>query len=509
MLKTLERGRECYRRRAWAEAYQALSLADQGAPLGAEDLERLATSAYLMGRDAEFLHALDRAHHVHLKTGDSARAARAAFWLGLTLLLRGETGPATGWLARARRLLKGRPCVEQGYLLLPVAEQDLAEGNYDAAHANASDAAADRRAIQRRGPDRLRPTSAGSGPRVTGAGSDGARAAGRSDGGGHRGGALADHDRSDLLQRDRGVSAGVCGGPRPRVDVRPGAVVRAATRHGCLHRHLPRASRRDHAAPRCVAGRDRGGAARLRAGLARGSIRSRRRRRSTSRARCTACAERLRPPRRRTGTRAKEGGSRSRDSPCCGSPRAVPTRRPRRSAASLSATIGSARSARSCCRPTSRSCWPWARPGKRATRAASSRRSAARFDTGLLGAMAAHARGAVELAGGDAEAALGSLRRAWRGVAADRGALRGRTRARPDRTRLSRPRGRRRGQPGAGRGPDRVRAAGRRAGPRPGRRAHPARATGAHPGADAARAAGASPGRRRQDQQGHRRRACP
>jgi DNA-binding CsgD family transcriptional regulator len=36
------------------------------------------------------------------------------------------------------------------------------------------------------------------------------------------------------------------------------------------------------------------------------------------------------------------------------------------------------------------------------------------FDTGVLGAIAAHARGAVDLAEGDAQAALGSLRSAWR-----------------------------------------------------------------------------------------------
>ena len=43
------------------------------------------------------------------------------------------------------------------------------------------------------------------------------------------------------------------------------------------------------------------------------------------------------------------------------------------------------------------------------------------FDTGVLSAMAAHAQGAVELAEGDAQAALGSLRRAfeaWRQVEA-------------------------------------------------------------------------------------------
>ena len=38
----LERGREAYRRRAWGEAYQLLSLADRATPLGAEDVELLA-----------------------------------------------------------------------------------------------------------------------------------------------------------------------------------------------------------------------------------------------------------------------------------------------------------------------------------------------------------------------------------------------------------------------------------------------------------------------------------
>ena len=50
---------------------------------------------------------------------------------------------------------------------------------------------------------------------------------------------------------------------------------------------------------------------------------------------------------------------------------------------------------------------------KRAAPATSWRRSPASFDTGVLGAMAAHARGAVELAEGDPHAALGSLRRAF------------------------------------------------------------------------------------------------
>jgi len=96
----------------------------------------------LIGLDLESERILERAHHAHVAAGDQVRAARSAFWLGLSVLLRGEIGPATGWLSRARRLLDSRDCVEQGYLLLPVAEQCFAEGNVDSALEAANRAAA-------------------------------------------------------------------------------------------------------------------------------------------------------------------------------------------------------------------------------------------------------------------------------------------------------------------------------------------------------------------------------
>jgi DNA-binding NarL/FixJ family response regulator len=142
LLNELIQGRESYRRQAWAAAYQSLSQADQATRLEVEDLELLATSAYLSGREDEFLRVLERAHQAHLHAGDSVRAARCAFWVGLRLLLRGETGRATGWLARAQRLLEQRDCVEQGYLLLSVAVQQLAAGHGDAAYMTAARAAA-------------------------------------------------------------------------------------------------------------------------------------------------------------------------------------------------------------------------------------------------------------------------------------------------------------------------------------------------------------------------------
>lgn len=137
----LHRGRECYRRGAWSEAYETLSLADRAAPLGTEDLELLATSACLTGRELEFQRHLDRAYHAYLQAGEERPAARCAFWLGLSLLFRGEAGQATGWLARARRLVERHDCVELGYLLLPAAEQDLGQGDAEAAAAKAAEAA--------------------------------------------------------------------------------------------------------------------------------------------------------------------------------------------------------------------------------------------------------------------------------------------------------------------------------------------------------------------------------
>lgn len=138
-----DEGRHAYDRRAWADAYKSLLLADQAGSLDVEDLERLATSAYLIGQDEHYLKALERAHLAHLSSGEALRAVRCAFWLGLRFFLRDETGPATGWLARAQRLLDGAAadCVERGYLLLPGVMQRIEEADWAAALALARAAA--------------------------------------------------------------------------------------------------------------------------------------------------------------------------------------------------------------------------------------------------------------------------------------------------------------------------------------------------------------------------------
>jgi len=138
----LERGRAFYAGRAWRDAFESLSSADRRDPLGAEDLEQLATSAAMLGRDDDYLALLERAHHAYLDAGETLSAVRCAFWVGTQNALRGDLARATGWLGRAHRLVEREgDCVERGYLLLPVMIGQGAAGDYEAAAATATEAA--------------------------------------------------------------------------------------------------------------------------------------------------------------------------------------------------------------------------------------------------------------------------------------------------------------------------------------------------------------------------------
>jgi ATP/maltotriose-dependent transcriptional regulator MalT len=139
----LEAGRASYARREWAAAHESLSAADAAQPLATADLELLATAAYMLGRDDEWAAALERAHHAYLDAGEPLRAVRCALWVGTHAASRGEFGAAAGWLGRAERLLEreGRDCVERGYLLLPTVFRHEAAGDYGAAASTAAEAA--------------------------------------------------------------------------------------------------------------------------------------------------------------------------------------------------------------------------------------------------------------------------------------------------------------------------------------------------------------------------------
>ena len=250
---------------AWRDAFTHLSAADAEVPLEPEDLDRLATAAYLIGRDYDAHAAWSRAYHEHADRGDVDRAAHSGFWLSTTLAARerdrpeprlacpdraaaGRSGPRLRrtWLPQGRsgvrhaqrRRRPGRPCHQHGG---PRARRAIRRSR---AHGVGSPRPG-RGAHRARGPGRGRATAR------------------RGDGRGDRRRGVTDHGRDPVLrQRHRG-EPGVRPASRPRVDDRTGPVVRIAARSRAIPRPVPGPPVRDQGAPRRVARGARGGAARL------------------------------------------------------------------------------------------------------------------------------------------------------------------------------------------------------------------------------------------------------
>jgi tetratricopeptide (TPR) repeat protein len=128
--------RRFFEQRAWGEAYRLFEAADRDAPLDPEDLERLATATYLMGRDEESEAFRARAHQLFLARDDREGAARAATWLAFGLLQRGARAPASGWFTRAERILDDAhlDSATRGLLLIRSAIQLTVQGNPAAGH---------------------------------------------------------------------------------------------------------------------------------------------------------------------------------------------------------------------------------------------------------------------------------------------------------------------------------------------------------------------------------------
>ena len=138
----LDNGREAFARRAWAEAFTALASADAAEPLDLDDLEQLTQAAALCGRVPDALRLLERVYQTRLDLSDELGAARTAFWLGMRLFSLGEPARASGWIARAERLTEAKDCVERGYLLLPAIRRLERSGDVAAAEAAAAEAVA-------------------------------------------------------------------------------------------------------------------------------------------------------------------------------------------------------------------------------------------------------------------------------------------------------------------------------------------------------------------------------
>ena len=378
----------------------------------------------------------------HLYAGENcAPFAAPSGWV--CVFFRGEIGRATGWLARAQRLLEReeRDCVEQGYLLLPVVEQQLAAGDHEAAYATAASAAeigdrfgeADLIACARHLQGRVLMSR--------GRSSEGSRCWTRP---------WSRSSRESCRPWSRGlIYCSVIEGCQQVYALGRAREWTAALTHWCeaqpemvaftgvclVHRAeimQLRGAWRDaidearRACERCDQGATSGP----------------QRRRSTSKPRYTACEASSLPPRMPTAARASRGANRSRAWPCCGWPKDART--PRR-----------ARSAVSCARPPSG--WKRARllPACVEIMLAAGDVEEARRACDELEDIARELRQRRTRCDRRARAGrarAGRRRRAGRarlaaprhgGVAADRGAVPGRTRAGLGRAGLPRPRRRR------------------------------------------------------------------
>ncbi|TQC50634.1 helix-turn-helix transcriptional regulator [Rhodococcus sp. WS4] len=131
----LRTGRVAFDRRDWRDTYTRLSSADRQNPLSGEDLELLATAAYLLGEDDASTDWWERALREWTRAGQPVRSARCAFWLSFVLIMRGEQARGGGWLSKAQRLLDsaGVDCAERGYLLVPQGLRKIDEGDGTAA----------------------------------------------------------------------------------------------------------------------------------------------------------------------------------------------------------------------------------------------------------------------------------------------------------------------------------------------------------------------------------------
>lgn len=138
MTSTLEAARQAYGRRDWVRAYDAYQSASRDGALPVDDLAAFADAAWWLGRTDETLALSEQAYRLHLDGRRVDQAARQAMDIAFLNFLRGDTEIGSGWIARARRLVRdAADCVERGYLLSVEVDEALAAGDYDSARAHA------------------------------------------------------------------------------------------------------------------------------------------------------------------------------------------------------------------------------------------------------------------------------------------------------------------------------------------------------------------------------------
>lgn len=113
-----EAGRTAFARHSWREAFETLSNAQAMGALPAEDIERLAESAWWIGRVDDCIAAHERAYAAYMDQETPRRAAIVAVRLAEDCINRQAKSIGNGWLKRAERLLQDVPeCLERAVLL--------------------------------------------------------------------------------------------------------------------------------------------------------------------------------------------------------------------------------------------------------------------------------------------------------------------------------------------------------------------------------------------------------
>jgi DNA-binding CsgD family transcriptional regulator len=118
-------------RRDWQAAYDLYAgLSDRSA----DDIQRLAESAWWLGRMDESIRLYADAYREQLSAGNDEGAARAALLLAISCRLVGEMAQSDGWLGRCTRLLESMPeGAEHGYSLYLRIAALMGSGDLDAA----------------------------------------------------------------------------------------------------------------------------------------------------------------------------------------------------------------------------------------------------------------------------------------------------------------------------------------------------------------------------------------
>ena len=122
--------RELHAQSRWAEACVQFAAADRAEQLDADDLERYAEAAQILGRGDEAIQLLRRAFNLRIAAREVDRAIVSAFWLFQALIINAEFARARGWAAQVRRSM---PDVDNGWFLFTEAYFLIPAGDYDQA----------------------------------------------------------------------------------------------------------------------------------------------------------------------------------------------------------------------------------------------------------------------------------------------------------------------------------------------------------------------------------------